>query len=93
MIKYRTSNGTIAEFEILTETSTHVAFKRLGNRELKRSERVNWHDTWEKAHEFLVEKANKDVRDANANLRSANRRLIRLCGLKNPNNAIEQQEQ
>jgi hypothetical protein len=85
MIKYRTCHGTIVEFEVEKADAVTISLSVRGHikRERRQSKEVNWHDTWEKAHEFLVDKANKDVRDANANLRAANRRLVRLCGLTN----------
>ena len=82
MIKYRTSNGTIAEFYIAEEDDNSVTIS--GRVERKRSNKVNWHDTWDEAKEFLVEMAAKDVKQANVELRNANRRLYRMCGLENP---------
>lgn len=89
MIKYRTCHGTIVEFEVAEADDVTISLNVRGRikRERRKSNGVNWHDTWEEAHLFLVDKANKDVRAANADLRAANRRLIRVSGLKNPCNS------
>ena len=86
MIKYRTCHGTIVEFEVAEADDVTISLNVRGRtkRERRQSREVNWHDTWEDAQKFLVNKANKDVREANANLRAANRRLIRMCALEKP---------
>jgi hypothetical protein len=83
MIKYRTSNGTVAEFHITEEDDNSVTIS--GRVERKRSNQVNWHDTWDDAKEFLVSQAYKDVEAASANLKYTNRRWVRLRALTHPN--------
>lgn len=66
MIKYRTGgyDKKIEAVEIVKETAKQVTFKteRGGERrEAKRSEWQNWHDSFEKAKQFLLTRTEKSI--------------------------------
>lgn len=60
MIKYRTTWHQIDAVDVAGETSTQIITQQ-GTRKAKRSSYVNWHDTWEDAHAFLVSNVEKVV--------------------------------
>jgi len=77
MKKYRTSGYDIKirTVEILRETLKCVIIetedwkgKKKEKRELKKSWHYEYHDTWEKAHEYLLEEAKNKVAKAQKNL-------------------------
>jgi hypothetical protein len=90
MIKYRISLswGKIEAFEVLRETNAQVVFNILSGglacerREAKRSEYHSWHDTWEDAHAFLIERAETEVQALRGRLEQAKGRLGNIKGMK-----------
>jgi len=60
MIKYRTFLNQIEAIDVAGETASLIITQQ-SRREQKRSDLINWHDTWEAAKLFLVEIAEKKV--------------------------------
>jgi len=90
MIKYRTGGygkNLIEEVECERETEKSVWAKRVYGsgfeRCLKETEYHNYHDTWEKAHEYLIEKAERQADGLRRQLQLANSYLGNIKGLKN----------
>jgi hypothetical protein len=86
MIKYRTAWNEIEALEVLRETNSQVV-RAVGShaierREAKRSEHYNWHDTWEDAHAFLIERAEAEVQTLRNQLEQAKGRLGNIKGMK-----------
>ena len=85
MIKYRTRFNEIEAFEIVRETENQVILMLDNGRE-NRSNKVtdltNWFDTWEEAHAFLVDQAQRDVDSLRMRLTQANGRLGQIKGMK-----------
>jgi uncharacterized protein involved in exopolysaccharide biosynthesis len=86
MIKYRTSFNEIEALEVSRETKTQVV-RVIGShaterREAKRSEYYSWHDTWEDAHAFLIERAEAEVQALRGQLEQAKGRLGNIKGMK-----------
>jgi hypothetical protein len=95
MIKYRTAWNEIEALEVLRETNSQVV-RAVGShaierREAKRSEHYNWHDTWEDAHAFLIERAEAEVQTLRNKLEQAKGRLGQIKGMK-PKQAHIKQE-
>lgn len=76
MIKYRTnrSNAVIEEVECEKETAKCIFVK--GNRFSKDSQWVKFHDTWEEAQAFLINKYENESRQ----LRLAQQRVSGFLG-------------
>lgn len=53
-------------------------------RELKESQYHHWHDTWEEAHAYLMEQANRHVESIRLNLERAKGALGNIKGMKKP---------
>jgi hypothetical protein len=83
MIKYRTRWNKIEAMEVAGETATQIITQQ-GRRERKRSDWLNWHDTWEDAHAFLVSKAEHDVKNLSEQLAIANQKLEQVRNMKAP---------
>jgi 2'-5' RNA ligase len=86
MIKYRTAWNEIEALEVSRETKAQVV-RVIGShaterREAKRSEYYNWHDTWEDAHAFLIERAEAEVQALRNQLEQAKGRLGNIKGMK-----------
>lgn len=89
MIKYRTSYGAKVEaVKILRETPKTVVFSGIitGDeiREAKRSNYINWHDSWEDAHSFLMEEAQWKIDGLRLQLERAKGELGNIKGMKKP---------
>lgn len=93
IVKYRTSYGNkIEKREILRETKKCVfvkedigwANKKGECREAKRATYINWFDTWEEAHSFLLKRAQEGVDFAALRLSALKRALGNIKGMKNP---------
>jgi hypothetical protein len=85
MIKYRTRCDEIKEVEVIRETPKQVVIKLRRNgerREDKRSNYMNWFNTWDEAHEFLVEQAREEVNQLCKRLDRAKGELGRIRGMK-----------
>lgn len=85
MIKYRTRSDKIEALEIERETDKQVVLPAKNGcrsyRENKVSDWSNWHDTWEAAHAFLVEKAERDIDSLHTRIERAKERLERIKGM------------
>ena len=88
MIKYRTTGTKIEAIEIIRDTPKQVVLKQQypslisrERREAKRSDFINWFDTWEEAKEFLVVKAQNEVELAERILETAKERLTKVSSL------------
>jgi len=82
MIKYRTNRNQpeIKETEVVRETEKCV-FLLIGGRERRENKESEWHnyfDTWDSAHDYLLQRANKRVSAAESRFESecANRAEI-----------------
>lgn len=87
MIKYRTRFEKIEALEVLRETAHQVVLpptRGRETRESKRSDWSNWHDTWEEAHAFLVDKAQREVDAIRGQLERAKGKLGNIKGMKKP---------
>lgn len=89
MIKYRTQEEKIEPIEIVRETKAQVVIidtRGREQRESKRSDWRNWHDTWEDAHAFLIEKAESKVAFAQSGLNIAKAELVKIKDLGQQDN-------
>ena len=88
MIKFRAekyfSSDAIEQFEVIKETPNQITYLR-GEESNLRERRENkcgayhqWHDTWEEAHQFLIEDAIKRINHIRDNLGNAERKLIMI---------------
>lgn len=87
MLKYRTYWGKITPIEVIRETEKTVVLPGHRGREIreaKRSEWQNWHDTWEDARQFLLNKAQSRVDSLRAQLERAKGELGNIKGMKAP---------
>lgn len=94
MIKYRTrwhdsAMAIIETVEVLRETERQVFLpsSRPGGKERKENKESGWQnyfDTWEQAHDFLVEEATKTVDWAARQLEQHTASLENLNGMENP---------
>ena len=84
MIKYRIRFDEIKAIEVLRETDKQVVLLvgKTEHRENKVSGWSTWHDTWEDAHAFLVEEAEKKVNSIRLQLDRAKGRLGQIKGMK-----------
>lgn len=87
MIKYRTGGtywlrAKIEEVEIEKETESSVWVK--GRRNIKFSRLEVYHDTWEKAHAYLLRIAEEQTAQARRRLEEANGALGNVKGMKKP---------
>ena len=91
MKKYMTGNTTwrveakIEEVEVLRETESSVWVK--GRRLQKVTEWNVYHDTWDEAHSYLLEKAKGKVEYARRQLEEHKSYLGNVKGMKNPESA------
>lgn len=76
-IKYRTQLGEIKPIEVAGETNALVITQQ-GRRGRKRGEWSNWHNTWEDAHAFLIDRAEKKVTEAKGRLAVVEDELARI---------------
>jgi hypothetical protein len=82
MIKYKvTWTGKILQEEVERETEKFVVLKN-GNREGKSTAWESWFDSWEDAHLFLVENAQKKVDDIRRGLEIAKGHLGNIKGMR-----------
>lgn len=92
MIKYRTKFGKIETHDVLRETDKMVVLAPNSSanslareaKEAKRSEWLNWHDTWDDAHAFLMREAEKDVESLRMQLERAKGHLGNIKGMRAP---------
>ena len=90
MIKYITGGfENIKEIEVHKETEKTVWFKDkdytgkiIDSKSSKRSAWRNWHDTWEDAHNFLLEKTKKNIKKQAKLLRSMKKYLCEVEEMK-----------
>jgi hypothetical protein len=90
MKKYQASHYfrmDIIEVEVEKETDSSVWVK--GHRNAKRSADATYCDTWDEAHNILLEKAQIRVDDARNRLNHANDVLGNVKGMKKPNGENE----
>ena len=88
MFKYRTSWDVIERREVVREAEK-VVFLMWGKREVreaKRSDYQNWFDTWQEAHDFMVDLAEGHVEKAQVTLQRAYDKLERIKEMKPPVN-------
>lgn len=82
----------IEEVEVIRETAACVYVHGWAGREsrfAKRSDFGNYFDTWEEAHQYLIDKAQKEVDGYRINLERAKGDLGNIKGLKKPANQGE----
>ena len=63
-VKYRANYNSIKEFEIIKETEKQVVYKNergAENREAKISDWCSWHNTFEEAREYIIQKEMKSI--------------------------------
>jgi len=89
MIKYRTTkyDNEIKKIEIERETEKQVVLRPdtwnpKGRRENKISEYDNWHDTFEEAREFLLQREYRKRDDALRDQAKAEKNIVNINGLK-----------
>lgn len=83
MKKHMTSYGSrIIEVEVERETESSVWVK--GRRHNKRSEYENYWDSWEDAHSFLLQNAERWVEGARLRLERAKGEYGQIKGMKKP---------
>jgi hypothetical protein len=86
MIKFKTGgyyrNKLIQEVEVEKETEHFFYIK--GSRVKKECGYEQYHDTWEAAYTYLLEKAKERVQTARINLDRASVALAAIEGLKKP---------
>lgn len=81
--KYVTSyDARINHIEVESETEKSVWIK--GRRRSKESGYERFHDTWEKAHAFLLDRETKNVEAIRRQLDYANGKLGNVKGMKKP---------
>jgi len=81
MIKYRTQWQEIKAIEVAGETPTQIITQH-GRRERKRSDWTNWHDSWEDAHAFLIDGANKKVTELAEELAAEKEQLEKIKAMQ-----------
>ena len=86
--------GLIEEREITRETDKMVFFMesrgtrgQVESRSMKDSGREKWHETWEAAHAYLMERAEQNVLAARRALQQAQDKLGNVKGMKKPQEA------
>jgi hypothetical protein len=84
IIKYRVEFRKIYAVEVERETKSQVVLRN-GRKTNKVSSWSNWFDTWEEAHEFLINESLNNVNDARTRLEIANGILGQIRGMKKPN--------
>lgn len=87
MIKYRTMWDKIEAMEIVRETPKMVVLATTSavqpeRKEHKRSDWINWHDTWKDAHKFLVDQQQEKINKLRRQLERENGKLGQLKGMK-----------
>lgn len=83
MIKYATNKWNRTEIKAVTiDRETEASVWINGRRSAKDSEYGKYHDTWDAAHEHLLEKAEVKVRSLRRQLEVANSELGNVKGLK-----------
>ena len=85
MIKYRTGYDKIEAIDVIRETEKFVFINGWGGkerREAKRADWVNWHDSWEAAHAFIVAKEEKEIESLRSRLERAKGKLGQIKGMK-----------
>lgn len=89
MIKYVAGwwRGRIKTVEVERETESSVWIN--GRRNAKLNNYKNYFDTWEEAHSYLMEKAQRKVNEARKSLEQANSELGTVKGMKPPQGETE----
>lgn len=92
LIRFRTnySEDVIEKVEVIRETKEFVyvpsrpmsKLQKAERREAKRSDFYNYHDTWEDAHSFLLERAEARVEGARERLERAQSHLESVKGIR-----------
>ena len=88
MIKYQTNYHNITAFEVELETEKYVIVaphNEFGGhrfREKKVGEWINWHDTWEQAHAFLIAQVEGEVATLRMRLERVKGELGQIKGMK-----------
>ncbi len=83
MTKYKAWHGfaEIKTIEIIRETNKSIWSKERGQ-ERKITETIGYFDTWEEAKNFLLECADRDVKNARRTLEYYNSKYGNILGLK-----------
>jgi hypothetical protein len=90
MIKYRAEyywNAEITKIEVEKETGKSVWYKGYGDKlrqERKRTDNHEYFDTWEEAHDSLIEKAQIEVDSKRRQLELSRGKLGNIKGMKCP---------
>lgn len=83
MIMYRTNMGGIEAVEIRSQRHKSVTLMN-GMREHRRTDHHSWHDTWEEAHQFIVQQIERKLDKARRDVDEASVALARAKGMKQP---------
>lgn len=84
MIKYKTSFlfDEIETIEIEGETKTQVILPskngKPSRRERKKSSFVNYHDSWDEAHKYLLEHAEKEIENLRKETEKAQEKIEKI---------------
>ena len=87
MIKYRTWSKDIDAVDVIRETEKFVYLRGWNGREQRQQKRavgLNWHDSWEAAHAFIVAKEEKEIESLRSRLERAKGKLGQIKGMKPP---------
>jgi uncharacterized protein YciI len=89
MKKYRTWFNDIEEIEIIRETEQCVfvpsmAYKSNERREAKRSDHVNYFNTWKEAHQFLLDRENVAIKGCERQIAQHRETLKKLQEMSQP---------
>lgn len=89
-IWYRTGGWSELIDRVEVERSTDAcvfvksAHRKAGERQAKRSEYYQYHETWAAAHAYLLDKAEKSLASALVRLQEAQGKLGNIKGIKEP---------
>lgn len=61
MKKFCTWRDQIEEVEVIRETAKYVMLPPYGHRDAKRSDNRNYFDTWNEAHQFLIDREQANI--------------------------------
>ena len=93
MKKYRVKWQEINEYEVVKETPKQIVFLEPGwndkttfkeSREAKKSGYQNWFDTWEQAHDFLVEASKRKIKGLESRIKSEKKVLSNILNMDKP---------
>lgn len=81
MKKYRTWLGEIEEIDVIRETDKFV-YKNSERRDAKRSDRINYFDTWTEARDFLIDREKAAIDRARDEIDQHMEKLAKIMEMK-----------